>query len=41
MMLSDEGSILGGHNASRKLGGPEMYAVARRALMAGEDEGKR
>ena len=38
--LSDEGSMFGGHNASRKFGGPEMYAVARRALMAGEEEGK-
>jgi len=31
----DEGSILVGHSASRKLGGPEMYSVARRALTAG------
>lgn len=27
--------MLGGHSASRKLGGPEMYKVARRALTAG------
>ena len=32
--------MFGGHNARRKLGGPEMYAVARRALIAGEEEGK-
>jgi hypothetical protein len=41
MMVKDEGSMLGGHSARRKLGGPEMYAVARRALTAGDDEGKR
>lgn len=28
--------MLGGHRASRKLGGPEMYSVASRALTAGE-----
>ena len=32
--------MFGGQRARRKLGGPEMYAVARRALIAGEDEGK-
>jgi hypothetical protein len=32
--------MLGGQNARRKFGGPEMYRVARRALMAG-DPGKR
>jgi hypothetical protein len=37
---SDEGSILGGHSARRKLGGPDIYRVARRALTAGEP-GKR
>lgn len=39
-MDSDEGSMLVGHSASRKLGGPEMYSVARRAFTAGEP-GKR
>ena len=33
--------MFGGQSASRKLGGPDMYAVARRALIAGEAEGKR
>jgi hypothetical protein len=32
--------MLGGHSASKKFGGPEMYRVARRALTAGEP-GKR
>ena len=32
--------MFGGHSARRKFGGPEMYAVASRALMAGEEEGK-
>jgi hypothetical protein len=41
MIVKDEGSMFGGHSARRKLGGPEMYAVARRALTAGDDEGKR
>jgi hypothetical protein len=36
MTESDEGSMFGGHNARRKLGGPEMYRVARRAFTAGE-----
>lgn len=40
MTLSDDGSMFVGHSASRKLGGPEMYSVARRALTAG-DPGKR
>jgi hypothetical protein len=52
MTERDDGSILGGHNASKKskfmsvqegnrekeshrLGGPEIYRVASRALMAG------
>jgi len=35
MTERDEGSIFGGHSASRKFGGPEMYRVARRALTAG------
>lgn len=39
-MLSDEGSMFGGHNASRKFGGPEMYAVANRAFTAGDEDGK-
>ncbi len=33
--------MFGGHSAKRKFGGPEIYAVARRALTAGEEEGKR
>jgi hypothetical protein len=41
MMLNDDGSMFGGHSARRKFGGPEIYAVARRALIAGEDEGNR
>jgi hypothetical protein len=41
MMVREAGSMLGGHSASRKFGGPEIYAVARRAFMAGELEGKR
>jgi hypothetical protein len=41
MMVSEAGSILGGHSARRKFGGPEMYAVASRALIAGELDGKR
>jgi hypothetical protein len=36
MTLRDEGSMFGGHSASRKFGGPEMYSVARSALTAGE-----
>lgn len=28
--------MFGGHSASRKLGGPEMYSVASSALTAGE-----
>ena len=38
-MLSEEGSMFGGHNAKRKFGGPEMYAVANRAFTAGDEEG--
>ena len=41
MMVRDAGSTLGGHSARRKFGGPEMYAVASRAFMAGELDGKR
>ena len=41
MMVNEPGSILGGHSARRKLGGPEIYAVARRAFMAGELDGNR
>lgn len=41
MMVREDGSMLGGHSARRKFGGPEMYAVARRALIAGELDGKR
>jgi hypothetical protein len=41
MIVREAGSILGGHSASRKFGGPDMYAVARRAFMAGELDGKR
>ena len=41
MMERDEGSTLGGQRARRKLGGPEMYNVARRAFTAGFVEGKR
>ena len=37
----DEGSTLGGQRARRKLGGPDMYSVARRAFTAGFVEGKR
>lgn len=33
--------MLGGHNARRRFGGPEIYAVAKRAFMAGELDGKR
>lgn len=40
MTEREEGSMFGGQSASRKLGGPEMYNVARRALTAGV-EGKR
>lgn len=32
---SDEGSILGGHKASRKFGGPDIYSVPSRAFTAG------
>jgi len=35
MTDSEDGSMLVGHRASRKFGGPEMYRVARRALTAG------
>jgi hypothetical protein len=35
MTDKEDGSILGGHRARRKLGGPEMYSVAKRALTAG------
>jgi hypothetical protein len=35
MTERDEGSMLGGHSAKRKFGGPEMYSVASRALTAG------
>lgn len=31
----EEGSILGGHNASRKFGGPDIYNVPSKALTAG------
>jgi hypothetical protein len=41
MMVKEAGSIFGGQSARRKLGGPEMYAVARSALTAGERDGKR
>ena len=41
MIVNDEGSMFGGHSARRKFGGPDMYAVARRALIAGDAEGKR
>ena len=40
-MVKDPGSMFGGHSASKKFGGPEIYAVASRAFMAGEEEGKR
>ena len=40
MTDSEAGSMLVGQRASRKLGGPEMYRVASRALMAGCEEGK-
>jgi len=40
-MVSDEGSMSGGHNASRKFGGPEMYNVPRREFIAGLALGKR
>jgi hypothetical protein len=40
MIVKEAGSMFGGQRARRKLGGPDMYAVARRALIAGEDEGK-
>jgi hypothetical protein len=40
MTERDDGSMFGGHNARRKLGGPEIYSVARRAFTAGEP-GKR
>ena len=33
--------MFGGHSANRKFGGPEMYAVARRALIAGDDAGNK
>jgi hypothetical protein len=36
MTDSEDGSMLVGTRASRKLGGPEMYSVARSALTAGE-----
>lgn len=32
---NDAGSMLGGHNANKKFGGPEIYKVASRALIAG------
>jgi len=35
MTLREPGSMFGGHRASRKFGGPEMYNVARMALTAG------
>jgi len=35
MMVSEDGSMFVGQRARRKLGGPEMYRVARRALTAG------
>jgi hypothetical protein len=41
MTDSDAGSMSVGQSASRKLGGPEMYSVARSALMAGWEDGKR
>jgi hypothetical protein len=34
--LKELGSIFGGHSASKKFGGPEMYSVASNALTAGE-----
>ena len=40
MTDSEDGSMLVGQSASKKLGGPEMYRVARIALTAGEP-GKR
>jgi hypothetical protein len=40
MTESEDGSMLVGTSASRKLGGPEMYSVASRALTPGCDEGK-
>ena len=40
MIVREAGSMFGGHKARRKLGGPEMYAVARRALIAGFADGK-
>jgi hypothetical protein len=41
MIVREAGSMLGGHSASRKFGGPDIYAVARRAFMAGELDGNR
>jgi Cu/Ag efflux protein CusF len=41
MIDSEAGSMSVGHNASKKLGGPDMYSVASSALMAGLAEGKR
>lgn len=41
MILRLEGSTLVGTRARRKFGGPEMYAVAVKALRAGEVKGKR
>jgi len=41
MMVNDEGSISGGHSASKKLGGPEMYSVPSNELIAGFWLGKR
>jgi len=35
MTDSEAGSMSGGQRARRKLGGPEMYSVASRALTAG------
>jgi hypothetical protein len=34
-MLRLDGSISVGHSARRKLGGPDMYSVARSELAAG------
>jgi hypothetical protein len=41
MIVREAGSMFGGQRARRKLGGPDMYAVARSALIAGEADGKR
>ena len=34
-MFKEDGSMFGGHSASKKLGGPEIYAVASREFTAG------